>query len=545
MRVVPDGLRVPLAQSGSLADGGKSLDVSFPDNAVPGSQQLYLDVFPAFLSQAVSGLDSILAEPNGCFEQTTSTTWPNVLVTRYMEQTGQTTPEIQLKAESLISAGYQRLLTFEHDGGGFSWFGMQDPAPYLSVTAFGLMEFSDMAGVQEVDANMLQRTTQWLVGQQQADGSWPGDDSEFFTFVTSTVRNTAFVVWALASAGYTGSEVQRGLDYIDPQLAKDESDAYTVALVANAFAAAAQNDPRTSDLLDRLDGMKQADGDKLHWDSGDTQTCFYGAGNDAAVTATALAANALLTAGGYAASVQGALEYLVSSRDANGNFGSTQATVWSLKALLLAALKGTEGAVGDFSVALDGQPFDSVKLTKDQSDVMTRFDMSALATTGAHTVGLSFSGTGKVSYNLVSSHHIPWSDVPVEPAGPLSVQIAYDRTTLVVDETVQATVTVKNLTSGSENMILVTVGIPPGFEVLTDDLAQYLSGAQLSHYELTGKQLILYLTELPANASQAFSYRLRATMPVRAVDGGATVFPYYEPDQKSDTASQQLVSTAD
>jgi hypothetical protein len=53
-----------------------------------------------------------------------------------------------------MSAGYQRLLTFEHAGGGYSWFGEQDPAPYLSVTAFGLMEFADMAQVQTVDEKL-------------------------------------------------------------------------------------------------------------------------------------------------------------------------------------------------------------------------------------------------------------------------------------------------------------------------------------------------------------------------------------------------------
>ena len=71
--------------------------------------------------------------------------------------------------------------------------------------AFGLMEFADMAQVQTVDEAMIARTRDWLLRQQNADGSWQGDQSEFFTFQTSLVRNTAFVVWALASAGYTGS----------------------------------------------------------------------------------------------------------------------------------------------------------------------------------------------------------------------------------------------------------------------------------------------------------------------------------------------------
>ncbi len=73
------------AQSGMLAPGSAEHALSFPRTAVPGSNQLYLEIYPAFLSQVVSGMDSMLQVPNGCFEQTTSTTWPNVLVTQYMK----------------------------------------------------------------------------------------------------------------------------------------------------------------------------------------------------------------------------------------------------------------------------------------------------------------------------------------------------------------------------------------------------------------------------------------------------------------------------
>jgi uncharacterized protein YfaS (alpha-2-macroglobulin family) len=542
VRVIPDGQEVALPQSGSLAPGEETLSVSFPADAVAGSQQLYVEVYPAFLSQAVSGLDSILMEPSGCFEQTTSTTWPNVLVTSYMKETGQGTPEIELKAESFISAGYQRLLTFEHDGGGFSWFGMQDPQPYLSVTAFGLMEFADMAAVHEVDAAMIERTESYLVSQQQPDGSWMGDMTEFFSFHTSGVRNTAFTLWALAQNGYEGPEMQRGLDYVESNLGNEEPDGYTLALVANAFVAAAPDDAFTSELLEQLDAAKtEADG-VVTWDSGETQTQFYAEGDDATVTATALAAHAMLLAGGYASSVNGALAYLTSKKDANGNFGSTQATVWTLKTLLLSALKGTEGAVGSLLIALDGDTFQTVELTEDEADVMTLVDMSALATTGDHEVTLTFAGEGKVSYNLVARHHVPWASVPMEPTGPLAIELGYDRTSLLVDETVKATVTVGNTTDGAQSMILVTLGIPPGFEVLTEDLDPYVEQDLVSRYERTGKQLILYLSSLEPSESRVIEYRLRATMPVRAVDGGAEAHLYYQPEQKTEAPAQELTA---
>jgi uncharacterized protein YfaS (alpha-2-macroglobulin family) len=530
--VVLDGKAFPTAQSGALG-GTATLSVSYPENAVPGSGELALTIFPAFLSSAVAGMDSILAEPNGCFEQTTSTTWPNVLVLRYLRDTQQITPEIQLKAESLISAGYQRLLTFEHPTGGFSWFGVSDGKPFLSVTAFGVMEFADMAAVHEVDEAMVARTIEWLAAQQKADGTWEGDQTEFFSFHTNQVRNTAFVLWALASAGYQGAELERGLGYLRQHFDDDAQDGYTLALVANALAAIAPNDAALDQVLSLLDTMKKVEGEKVWWDAGDTQTDFYGAGNDAAVTATALVAHALLLSGSSPDLAQGAVTYLSGARDENGNFGSTQATIWTLRTLLLAARKGTTGALGTLTVAVDGSPVSTVSLSEDQSDVMTTLDLGSLATTGAHEVLLSFAGTGKPSYNLVSNYHVPWSVVGEEPSGPLAVSVSYDRTSLAVNESVAASVSVQNLTDASVYMTLVDVGIPPGFAVETEDLEAHVSAGQLSRYELTGRQLILYVTQIAAHETLQLDYRLRATMPVKASDGGARVFPYYEPDRES------------
>ncbi len=539
VRVLPDGKAVPTTHSGSLKPGEITLGVSFPATAVPGSEQLFLNVYPAYLSQVVEGMDSMLQVPNGCFEQTTSTTWPNVLVTDYMQATGQITPEIQLKADSLISAGYQRLLTFEHPGGGFSWFGTQDPEPFLSVTAFGLMEFVDMAKVHDVDEAMIARTRDWLLSQQAADGSWEGGQTEFFSFNTSTLRNTAFVVWALATADAAGPATDDGIAYIKGALDLDSDDAYTLGLVANALETAASSDPVVSDILEHLDATKQTEGTKSSWDTGGTQTDFYGYGADGAIATTALVTHAMLLSGGYGATVGEALEYLTSNKDSLGNYGSTQATVLTLRTLLLAASKGTEGAVGSLDVEVDGEPFTTVELSEDQSDVMTTVDLQSLATTGDHEVRLAFVGTGQVSYNLVDSHYVPWADV-VEPPGPLGVSVSYDKTSLYVNDTATATVTVSSLGDQSTNMVLVTVGIPPGFEVVTEDLDEYLRAGTLSHYETTGKQLNLYLTQLAAAAVQEISYRVRATMPVKAADGGAVVYPYYQPTQKSSAASTVL-----
>ncbi len=537
--VLPDGKEQSTTKSGGLAAGSLTVPVDFPPNATPGSEHLHVDLYPSRLSEVVSGMDSLLRTPTGCFEQTTSTTWPNVLVSRYMKATGQGTPALAMKAESLISTGYQRLLTFEHEGGGFSWFGKQDGKPFLSVTAFGLMEFADMAEAIPVDPEMMARTTAWLTAQQAADGSWAGDMTEFFSFQTSTVRNTAFVSWALASAKAPGASAVKGLSYVKSHLDLGD-DAYTLAMAANAFAVAAPSDPFTATLLAKLESTKVEKDGKVSWSAGGTQTDFYGSGLDADVTITALATHALMKGEASPATVKGALAFLAGARDGHGNFGSTQATIWTLRVLLLAAEKGVgDPAAGEVTVLVDGAPFSTVILAADAADVLSTVDLSQLATTGHHDVTLTFAGTGTLNYAVVAKHHVPWVGADA-PQAPLEIALTYDKTSLAVNDTVKAAVTLTNTTGKPLQMAMVTVGIPPGFELDADSLDALKKAGVLSSWEATAKQLDLYVLSVPPGKPLVLEYVLRATMPVKAEDGGATAYPYYQPSEKSHAASVKL-----
>src|SRR6202042_1716409 len=140
--------------------------LNFPATSVPDATRIFVRLYPGPLSQVIEGMDGILQMPGGCFEQTSSSTYPNVLALDYMKRTKKLTPEVHAKAEGYIANGYQRLLTFEVQSGGFSWFG-QAPANKI-LTSYGLMEFYDMSKVHDVDPNVIGRTQAWLAGQQQS-----------------------------------------------------------------------------------------------------------------------------------------------------------------------------------------------------------------------------------------------------------------------------------------------------------------------------------------------------------------------------------------
>ncbi|GAI31366.1 unnamed protein product, partial [marine sediment metagenome] len=197
--VLPDGRRFENIISDRL-EGTVAKKISFPQNVIKDANSLMLKIFPGIYSQVVEGLDKLFGVPFGCFEQTTSVTYPNILILDYLRQTEQVKPEAEMTAEEYISLGYQRLLSFEVKGGGFSWFG-NAPANRV-LTAYGLMQFNDMAQVYEIDERIIERTAQWLKNQQNKDGSWTPDPQychaeSWTTIQKSEILPTAYICWAL------------------------------------------------------------------------------------------------------------------------------------------------------------------------------------------------------------------------------------------------------------------------------------------------------------------------------------------------------------
>jgi hypothetical protein len=204
IEVIPNGREQNLVFNGRLENTAQHT-IDFPANAIPEASKIFVRLYPGPLSQVVEGMDSLLRMPYGCFEQTSSSTYPNVLALDYMKRSKKLTPEVHAKAEGYIANGYQRLLTFEVPGGGFSWFG-RAPANKI-LTAYGLMEFYDMSKVYDVDPKLISRTQQWLAGKQQAEGSWKPDTSfinEGATnrFNSDVLRITAYIAWSLENTGY-------------------------------------------------------------------------------------------------------------------------------------------------------------------------------------------------------------------------------------------------------------------------------------------------------------------------------------------------------
>ncbi len=462
----------------------------------------------------------------------------------YLQTTGQANPETQLTAEKFVATGYQRLLTFEVPGGGFSLFG--NPPAEVFLTAYGLMEFSDMAQVYPVDQAVIDRTARWLLDQQRPDGTWLDQGYSEHWHVESQVPTTAYIAWALIESGYGQTpEVQRASDHIR-QFALQEEDAYSLALVANALTAAEANDSTTRAVLDRLYEMRVDDGDVVYWQN--TSPSFMGASGDSgSLETTALAAAAFMRGAVYPEAVDKALAYLVQGKDSWGTWSTTQATILSLKALLQASeATGTVDQSTTVRVSLNKEQTQEFVIDERNADVVHAVTFEhGFSSTGANRVQLEVDGAANLMYQVTTSYYLPWEALPPTPATEelISIDVAYDRTELAVNDTVTVDVGVRLNQEGVVKMPLIDLGVPPGFTVLSEDLSRLVEQGVISRYELTGRQIIIYLENLSSDQPVYFNYRLRARFPIRAQTPATTAYDYYNPTEQTIKEPLKIVVT--
>jgi alpha-2-macroglobulin-like protein len=410
------------------------------------------------------------------------------------------------------------------------------------------MEFSDMSKVHDVDPKVIQRTQQWLAEQQQGDGSWRPDSggiNEGATnrFQSDVMRITAYVAWALEVTGYQGPAVDRARQFIAAQMDKaSKTDAYTLAVVANFAVDYAKDRAFTERTMRMLLEAKTEQGDQVSWKS--EQTGMYATGASAAVETTGLAVQALLKWGGEPAVASKAMNYIVASKDAAGTWGTTQATIMALRALLLSTEHSGGTATGAVEVLLNGNLAAKLALIPENNDLFHQFVFNATDAQQSNRVEIRFAGKGLLAYQVAGRYFVPWNERPASEA--LSIDVSYDRTRLEQDQIATATATVRNRLGTTANMVMVDLGIPPGFELLSEDLDSYREksaakkGARLEKFTLTPTQAILYFDSIPPNGSFKLSFRLRAKYPIRARTFASKVYEYYDPAVNSVAKPVQL-----
>jgi len=166
------GYKVEKVVSTGKLDEDISEDILILEDTIENTAKAKVKIYASTMSQTIEGMENIFRMPTGCFEQISLSLYPNILALNYLEDNGIVNEEIKTKALSYISSGYQKLLTYEVKGesGGYSLYG-HSPAETV-LTAYGLMEISDLSEVYDVDDSVIEKMTNFLYKKQNSKGTF-------------------------------------------------------------------------------------------------------------------------------------------------------------------------------------------------------------------------------------------------------------------------------------------------------------------------------------------------------------------------------------
>jgi hypothetical protein len=276
-------------------------------------------------------------------------------------------------------------------------------------------------------------------------------------------------------------------------------------------------------------------GEQASWTA--EETGVYSTGSSAAIETTGLATQALLKWGRASETVRKALNFISSKKEASGTWGTTQATIMALRALLLATQLSASDVHGSLQITLDDKPVKTLNLTAENNDLLHQFIFKGIDPHHPASIQLHFDGTGSLAYQIVGRSFVPWNEKPI--AEPLSINIAYDRTRLPQNDIATETVMIRNNLTKTANMVMVDLGIPPGFDLLSEDLQSIqertagVNTGRLEKFSLTATQAILYFNALAPHQDVVIKIRLRAKYPVKAHTFQSRLYEYYDPDVNS------------
>src|SRR5262249_35857422 len=217
------------------------------------------------------------------------------------------------------------------------------PPPHEALTAYGLLQFHDLAKVYDrVDPTMVERTRKFLLSRRDGNGNFTRkQDYHNFGRISQQGFN-AYIVWALCESE-ADADLNKEVQLLVQQ-SETATDPYFLALTANSLFL--RNDKAVgTKILDKLVSLQTTDG---HLRGRESIVGSYG--NDLHIEATALTVLAWLKAEtplNYHGPLTKAVSWLSQRRGGYGGFGSTQATILTLKALAQLAKDSKKLVPGD------------------------------------------------------------------------------------------------------------------------------------------------------------------------------------------------------
>jgi alpha-2-macroglobulin-like protein len=524
------GFPVNVSFSGKETNKAYTVDIT---NMVKGSLVASATAYPSVVSDLMKGVESILREPGGCFEQTSMSSYPNIMVRDYLTTIGQNDPKIEARANELIERGYKKLIAFETKEKGYEWFG---GAPgHEALTAYGLMQFNDMKKVYNgVDQNMIDRTANWLMASKDGKGGYKRNPRALDNFGGANQNITdAYITYALACANY--ENIKTELDHIYEE-AKSSKDAYVMGLAVNALFAH-HKDKRAVTILNDLLKKQEADGSFM----GAFHSITRSTDKALRVETTSLAILAMLQSDEINANaLNKAVDYLTKARSGYGDFGNTQSTIMALKALTQFANYAKQtNEDGVLEMYVGGKKVAEQGYKAGERDAIVINGIEKYLTAGKNKLELKYrNAKNPLPYSIAVSWN---TDLPQSAQECMvNLKVNLNDTKVKTGETVRLNVKLENKTNQGLPSTMAIIGIPSGCSAQPWQLKEMQDKKIIDYYEISGNQLNIYYRQMAPNEIKTLNFDLKAEVQGKFLSPASSAYLYYTNEYKEWQSLQVL-----
>jgi uncharacterized protein YfaS (alpha-2-macroglobulin family) len=501
-----------------VAEGHVSTVVEVPAS-LPGSLSGRVVVHPTVVSELLEGVEAMVQTPGGCFEQTSSTNYPNVMVLDWLKRSG-AGGKLAVDREQVLSQGYQILTGYQVGSGGFETWG--DGPGKEALSAYGLLQFTDMSHVFSVDPRVLEEDVAYLRSVRDGKGGYSVTGASAHGYGTAPPEVLdAYITYALVETGHAA-----GLDRelaAQAALARTSTDPYRLALATLSLLSARPDDGRTA--AGRLAKLQAADGSF----PGSETSITRSENQNLLVEATALASMALLRAGDFGAAER-AVEWIHASQTGSGSWGATQGNALALKAIaeLATASAGMDGD-GHVEVYVDGELVGEAVLEAGGSEPVS-LPIGPWLHRGTQDVELVVDGRS-APYTL----EVGWATVVPQSAEDRRV----DLTTKLADTSLaqgDTTRLVAKLTNRTGEVVpdpIARIGLPAGLVPQTWQLEQLKEQGAVAFFETRPREVTLYWDGIAAGEVHEVALDLVAEVPGTFTGPSSSAYPYYDDEARA------------
>lgn len=524
LAVKPKGFPIEAAFAGVL-EPNKSVvhTIVVPEALVPGSVSSNTAVFPTPLANLTEALERMIQDPNGCFEQTSSTSYPLTMAQQYFLSHTNVDPKLVEASREKLDAGYKKLVSFWCPDRGYEWFG-ENPG-HEALTAFGLLHFTDMQKVRDVDQNMITTTKAWLLKQKDGQGGFTRKRRALHTWIEDKDCSNAYILWALLECGQPAADLKPELASIKTA-ANNSQNMYVVAIAANALYLAGDKDGAKK-LMDRLAAKQKVDGSV----DGVTSSIVGSGGESLVVEGTSFATLAWERDAAYSNNVERSIKFLADSCK-SGRYGSTQATVLALRSIIAYdKQRAHPKAPGKVHIYVDGKSIgDWIGFDKSSQGAIKLPDLSEVLTPGEHKVELKMQDGSAMPYAISAKYNALTPASSKECKLDIVTKLAQAKVTEGAGT--EANVTVINNTKDVVPTPIAIIGLPGGLEPRHAQLKELVKKGAIDAYEVRGREVVLYWRTLPGNAKVEIPLSLIAAVPGTYTGPASRTYLYYTDEDK-------------